>query len=185
MFENQMIISGKELKEKGLTYYKINQLVEEGIFRKLNKRYYENMNYTGETTDFSYIPAYIPQGVICLMSAAVYYDLTNYMPHSVDVAIPRKSRISTLPDWPSIDLYYYTDYRYNLGIEENNNIRIYDIEKTVVDIIYYRERMGIDTAKEVLVNYLRRKDRNLNKLIRYSDKCKCGEIMRTYLEVLI
>lgn len=53
----------------------------------------------------------------------------NYMPHSVDVAIPRKSRVSTLPDWPSIDLYYYTDYRYNLGIEENNNIRIYDIEK--------------------------------------------------------
>ena len=101
MFENQMIISGKELKEKGLTYYKINQLVKEGILRKLNKRYYENMNYTGELTDFSYIPAYIPQGVICLMSAAVYYDLTNYMPHSVDVGIPRKSRVSTFPDWPS------------------------------------------------------------------------------------
>ena len=133
MFENQMIISGKELKEKGLTYYKINQLVKEGVLRKLNKRYYENMNYTGELTDFSYIPAYIPQGVICLMSAAVYYDLTNYMPHSVDVAIPRKSRVSTLPDWPSIDLYYYTDYRYNLGIEEHNNIRIYDIEKTEAD----------------------------------------------------
>lgn len=29
-----MIISGKELKEKGLTYYKINQLVKEGILRK-------------------------------------------------------------------------------------------------------------------------------------------------------
>lgn len=55
-----MIISGKELKEKGLTYYKINQLVKEGVLRKLNKRYYENMNYTGELTDFSYIPAYIP-----------------------------------------------------------------------------------------------------------------------------
>lgn len=57
MFENQMIISGKELKEKGLTYYKINQFVEKGILKKFNKRYYENMNYTGETTDFSYIPA--------------------------------------------------------------------------------------------------------------------------------
>lgn len=119
------------------------------------------------------------------MSAAVYYDLTDYMPDSVDVAIQRKSRVSTLPDWPNIDLYYYTDYRYNLGIEENNGIRICDIEKTVVDIIYYRDRMGIDIAKEVLVNYLRRKDRNLNKLIRYADKCKCEDIMRTYLEVLV
>lgn len=180
-----MIIKIEELKKQGLSYYKINQLVEKGILKKLNKRYYENMNYTREVTDFSYIPAYILQGVICLMSAAVYYDLTNYMPHSVDVAIQRKSRVSTLPDWPNIDLYYYTDYRYNLGIEENNGIRIYDIEKTVVDIICYRERMGIDIAKEVLVNYLRRKDRNLNKLIRYADKCKCEDIMRTYLEVLV
>ena len=65
-----MIISVKKLKEQGLSYYKINQLVEKGILRKLNKRYYENINYTGEVTDFSYIPAYIPQGVICLMSAA-------------------------------------------------------------------------------------------------------------------
>lgn len=64
-------------------------------------------------------------------------------------------------------------------------VYIYDIEKTVVDIIYYRERMGTDTAKEVLVNYLRRKDRNLNKLIRCADQCKCGKIMRTYLEVLV
>ena len=87
--------------------------------------------------------------------------------------------------FPLDNRHFITDYRYNLGIEENNGIRIYDIEKTVVDIIYYRERMGIDTAKEVLVNYLRRKDRNLNKLIRYADKCKCGKIMRTYLEVLI
>lgn len=185
MVEDQLIISIEELKEKGFNYYKINQLVEKGILRQLNKRYYENIYYTGELTDFSYIPAYIPQGVICLMSVAVYYDLTDYMPDSVDVAIPRKSRVSTLPDWPSIDLYYYTDYRYKLGIEENNGIHIYDIEKTVVDIIYYRERMGIDTAKEVLVNYLRRRDRNLNKLIRFADKCKCGKIMRTYLEVLI
>lgn len=185
MVEDQLIISIEELKEKGFNYYKINQLVEKGILRQLNKRYYENIYYTGELTDFSYIPAYIPQGVICLMSVAVYYDLTDYMPDSVDVAIPRKSRVSTLPDWPSIDLYSYTDYRYKLGIEENNGIHIYDIEKTVVDIIYYRERMGIDTAKEVLVNYLRRRDRNLNKLIRFADKCKCGKIMRTYLEVLI
>lgn len=185
MVEDQLVISIEELKEQGLSYYKINPLVEKGILRKLNKRYYENINYTGELTDFFYIPVYIPQGVICLMSAAVHYDLTDYMLDSVDVAIPRKSRVSTLSNWPNIDLYYYTDYRYKLGIEENNGIRIYDIEKTVVDIIYYRERMGIDTAKEVLVNYLRRRDRNLNKLIRFADKCKCGKIMRTYLEVLI
>ena len=68
------------------------------------------MTFKGEELEFYYIYGYVPQGVICLMSAAVYYDLTNYMPDVVDVAIQRKSRVSTLPDWPEIDIHYYTTH---------------------------------------------------------------------------
>ena len=35
---NQMIVSVDELKEKGFSLYKINQLVEQGLLRKLNKK---------------------------------------------------------------------------------------------------------------------------------------------------
>lgn len=42
---NQMIVSVEELKEKGLSLYKINQLVEQGFLRKLNKKFYENTNF--------------------------------------------------------------------------------------------------------------------------------------------
>ena len=45
---DQMIFSVQELKEKGFSYYKINQMVEQGILIKLNKRYYENANFDGE-----------------------------------------------------------------------------------------------------------------------------------------
>ena len=44
---DQMIFSVQELKEKGFSYYKINQMVEQGILIKLNKRYYENANFDG------------------------------------------------------------------------------------------------------------------------------------------
>ena len=40
----QLIFSIQELKDKGLSYYKINQLVKQGILIKLNKKYYENTN---------------------------------------------------------------------------------------------------------------------------------------------
>ena len=36
---DQMIISIEELKEKGLTLYKINQLVNQGVLKKLNKKF--------------------------------------------------------------------------------------------------------------------------------------------------
>ena len=187
--KDQMIISIEELKENGLTLYKVNQLVDQGVLRKLNKKFYENTGYQGEESDFYYAYAYVPTGVVCLMSAAVYYNLTTYRPGAVDVAIGRKAKVSTLPDWPEVNLYYYTDERFELGIETiadgKNHFRIYDIEKTIVDIVFYREKVGIEEMKEILINYLRRKDRNLNRLVRYAELMKCGDIMKNYLEVLV
>lgn len=186
---DQMIFSIDELKEMGCSHYKINQLVEHGILLKLNKKYYENIRYQGDESDFYYVSAYVPKGVICLMSAAAYYNLTTYRPDSIDVAIQRKAKISTLPDWPALSVYYYADRRFRTGIEMvqegKNQFKIYDIEKTVVDIVFFREKIGIEETKEILVNYLRRKDRNLNRLLRYAELLKCGEVMKTYLEVLV
>ncbi len=187
--EDQMIFSIDELKKAGYSHYKINQLVEDGTLLKLNKKYYENTEYSGDESDFYYVQAYAPKGVVCLMSAASYYNLTTFRPDSVDVAIQRKAKISTMPDWPVLSVYYYADDRFKTGIETvqegRNQFKIYDVEKTVVDIVCFREKVGIEETREILVNYLRRKDRNLNRLLRYAEMLKCGEVMKTYLEVLV
>ena len=131
----QKFFSIRELKEMGLSLYKINKLVNLGELVKLNKSCYENTKYIGDESDYYYVTAYVPKGVICLLSAAAYYNLTTYIPDVVDVAIPRKSRVSTLPDWPQLQIHYYTDSRYELGIETvkegHNSFQIYDIEKAL------------------------------------------------------
>lgn len=186
---NQLIYTVKELINDGYTHYKINKLVDEGKLKKLNKCHYENNDFSGDFNDFYYVNAYIEDGVICLMSAASYYGLTTFRCESIDVAIERKKKVSTLPSWPNIKVHYYTDERHTIGINiitDNNNVfKIYDIEKTVIDIIYYREKIGIEETKEILLNYLRRKDKDLNKLIRYSKKLKCSDVLNKYLEVLV
>lgn len=150
----QMIYSIQELKDKGFSYYKINQMVEQGILIKLNRKYYENANFNGEESDFYYAYAYVPNGVVCLLSAAVYYNLSNYRPDAIDVAIPRKAKVSTFPDWPELNVCYFTDERFDVGIETiedgNNKFRIYDIEKTVVDIVFYREKIGLRKRRKFL-----------------------------------
>lgn len=146
--EDQMIFSVDELKAAGFSHYKINQLVENGTLLKLNKKYYENTRYQGEESDFYYVPAYAPKGVICLMSAASYYNLTTCRLDSIDVAIQRKAKISTMPDWPALSVYYYADDRFEMGVETvregKNQFKIYDVEKTVVDIVFFREKVGIE-----------------------------------------
>ena len=187
--EDQKIFSTKELKEKGFSQYKVSKLVDEGMLIKLNKRYYENAEYSGEESDFYYTEAYAPKGVICLLSAAAYYHLTTFITEVVDVAIPRKAKISTIPEQPQLNIHYYTDARHELGIttvrEGKNEFQIYDIEKTVVDIVFYKEKVGIKETKEVLVTYLQRKERNLDRLLKYAGLMKCDKTMRQYLEVLV
>lgn len=94
-----------------------------------------------------------------------------------------------MPDWPQMNVHYYTDDRHELGVttvkEGGNEFQIYDMEKTVVDIVFYRERVGIEETKEILVTYLHRKDRNLNRLLQYVKLMKCDKVMRQYLEVLV
>ena len=187
--ENVQFFSIDELKKSGLSYYKINKLVKDGKLIKRNKKIYENTEYKGDMTDFSNVSPFTPNGVFCMMSAARYYNLTNYLPDAVDVAIERSMKISTLPGWPDIRIWYFPDKRYKKGVsevsDEAGDYRMYDVEKTVVDIIYYRNKIGIEEMREILKNYLSKKDRDLNKLHNYAKELNCDRVLQTYLEVLL
>ena len=186
---NQKYYTTSELKNMGYSYYKIGQMEENGQLHRINRTTYENLSYKGDENDFINAAAYVPDGVICLMSAARYYELTNFLPDVIDVAIDRKKKVSTLPDWPEIKIFYFDPSRMETGVvqimEGGDSFRIFDIEKTVVDIIYYRNKIGIEETSEVLRNYLKRKDRQIDRLYTYAKMLRCEAIVRTYLEVLV
>ena len=185
----QQFISINDLKKEGYTYYQINKILEEGALVKLNKKYYENLLFNGEPNDFYASTAYSEKGVICLLSAAIHYGLSSERPSHVDVALPRRTRIPKSPEWPTMKYYLFSEPRYELGIEtinENGNIyRIYDIEKTVCDIIFYRNKIGFEPAIEVIKNYMNCKERNLNKLMDYAGQLREGSVIKQFVEVLV
>ena len=187
--KNKKFITTAELKNMGYSYYKIGILEKDGILSRINRNTYENLTYKGDENDFFSAEAYVPKGVICLMSAARYYGLTNFLPDSVSVAIERKKKVNTLPEWPEIKIYYFDSSRMALGVteicESDNCFHIFDVEKTVVDIIYYRNKVGIEETAEVLKNYLKRKDRQIDRLYTYAKCLRCEKVIRTYLEVLV
>lgn len=187
--ENKKFITTAELKDMGYSYYKMGQLEKNGLLHRVNRTTYENLSYKGDENDFFSAEAYVPNGVICLMSAARYYGLTNFLPDAVDVAIDRKKKVSTLPEWPELRIFYFNSARMDIGvtevIEDGNKFHIFDIEKTVVDIIYFRNKIGIEETSEVLKNYLKRKDRQIDRLYTYARRLRCEKVTRTYLEVLI
>lgn len=185
----KMIYSTDELKKLGFSYYQVSNLLNQQKLVRLNKSHYENPKFSGDANDFYYVNAFVSSGVICLMSAAVYYNLSTYRPDSIDVAVPKNKKISSRPKMINFTFHYFSDERFSLGskiiVEGENSFKIYNIEKTVVDIISNRNKIGIEETKEILVNYLSSPKKNINKLYRYAEKLSCLKTLKTYLEVLV
>ena len=188
-FPNRKFIKTKDLLDKDYSYYIINRMVKEGFIKKVNGTTYENLNYSSDENDFLYVSGYVEEGIVCLMSAAVYHRLSTFRQHQIDVAIKQKSKVSTLPKWPNIGIYYFSDKRYSIGAVtvsiDGGTFQIYDKEKTVCDLLTYRNKYGIEDSLAVLKNYLRQENRNINKLLFYAEELRCKTILMKYLEVLL
>ena len=95
--DQKLVFSSEELQKQGFSYYQITKMVEQGKLFRLNKSYYENADFSGDINDFYYVQAFAPQGVVSLLSAAVYYGLTTFRPDAIDIAVPPKTKLSSLP----------------------------------------------------------------------------------------
>ncbi len=188
-FPNQKYIQTQMLLKANFSHYQINRFVKEGILLKINKTWYENLQFKGTESDFLPLSPYVSQGIVCLMSAAVYHGLSTFRSSQVDVAVPPKKKVSNLPSWPAIGIVYFEKTRYETGIQtikiEGGSFRIYDREKTVCDLLSYRNKYGLEDCLAVLKAYLRKEDRDINKLIAYSEKLRSYHILSKYLEVLL
>lgn len=109
-------------------------MVEENVISKIKRGLYHWNNYEINTKkELVEVSKIIPRGVICLLSALSFYELTTYNPWEYYIAIHRDDFKPKIPDYPPIKVFYFADNQYNTGIKEieiqGNKVKIYDIEK--------------------------------------------------------
>lgn len=180
----------KDFIRAGISPYYIKKLESIGEIERVKQGVYrwagENNQPHNEMVEVSKL---VPKGVICLLSALSYYELTTYNPWEYHIAIHRADKKPKLPDYPPIKIYYLADAQFNIGIDEvsfdGSVVKIYDREKTICDMVRYREKIGIDLMKEGLRNYLQFPQKNITRLVSYADKLRIRTVLQKYLEVLI
>ena len=165
----------------------LNKLIEQGLITKVKRGiYYKEANTMIDQTDE--VSQIVPSGVFCLFTAWQHYNLSTQNPPDFHIALRNKEKIR-LPDYPPIKLYYWSEKYYNLGIAEiekdRQTIKIYDLEKSVCDAVRFRNKVGMDTTIEILQNYVKRKDKNLNKLNRYAQQLGVGNIVQNMIMTLL
>lgn len=179
----------KDILEAGIYNVYLNELLENGQIERIKRGLYRwvGMNESSHQGILD-ISRAIPRGVICLLSALSYYNLTTVKPMEVSIAVNNKRKV-VVPEYPPVKLYYFNTAIFEAGKVEqhigNNSFWIYEKEKTLCDCIKYRNQIGMDVIKEALQEYLRNSSRNLELLLKYSEICKIKHIMKNYLEVMI
>lgn len=131
----------------------------------------------------------IPKGVICLISALSFYELTSHIPHYVYIAY-QQNWFKPKIDYPPIKIFRYSEYSYNSGIKEHMldgvRVKIYLPEKTIADCFKFRNKIGLDVAIEALKIYWQQQENpNVNLILKYAKICRVEKIMRPYLESLV
>ena len=130
----------------------------------------------------------VPTGVICLISALAYHELTTQIPHEVYLALPRGAEPPRL-DHPPIRIFWFTGKAFAEGIDTHEvdgvPVRIYGVEKTLADCFKYRNKIGLDTAVEALKAYVSGRRIDIDKLMVYARTCRVEKVMRPYLEALL
>ena len=130
----------------------------------------------------------VPTGVICLISALAYHELTTQIPHEVYVALPRGAEPPRL-DHPPIRIFWFTGKAFAEGIDTHEvdgvPVNIYGVEKTLADCFKYRNKIGIETAVEALKGYVSTGRVDVDKLMGYARICRVEKVMRPYLEALL
>lgn len=130
----------------------------------------------------------VPDGVICLLSALSYYELTTFNPSAISMALHRGSRKPKI-EYPPVEFYYFSTKQFEVGIDtitiDGHKVRIYSPEKTICDCIRYRNKLGFDVVKEGLTEHLKRKNRNLEKLLEYTEVCRVRPLLQEWLNVIV
>ena len=166
--------------------YQLRQLSKKGKVSRVKRGFY-HLNDSSRVFQEAEVARMIPDGIFCMYTAWSHYGLTTHIPAEYHVAIPKTFRI-VLPQYPPIKLYYWVIHTFELGktIAEINGARVivYDIERSVCDAVKFRNKIGSDLMSEILRNYSNRKDKNLDKLLKYAAKLRIAKTIKLLLQVI-
>ena len=182
------ILRSREVEEAGIPRQYLSRLVDQGELVRIGRGLYQHPGHHVTAQHSLAVAAKrVDGGVICLLSALQFHDLTTQNPHSVWMAIGHKDRE------PSVDAVNLRVVRMSgearaKGIEsceiEGVSVPIYSAAKTVADCFKFRSTVGKDVAIEALKDYMGRGGA-VDPLWTYAEVCRVQNVIRPYMEMLV
>ncbi len=183
------VLRPRDLDPRGIPREYLRRLSEQGLLVRVARSLYMLPDAPiSEHHSLAEASKRVPHGVICLVSALRFHELTTQAPFEVWMAIENKAWQPTMRDVP-LRIVRFSGRAFQAGIEvhdiEGVQVRIYGSAKTVADCFKYRNKIGLDVAIEALRDCLEQNQCRANDLWTYARICRVSSVMRPYLEALL
>lgn len=184
----QGILRSRDLQDHGISREILRRLRDKGQLVQNGRGIYLPVDAPlTEHHSLAEVTRRIPNGVICLLSALRFHDLTTQEPHTVWIALPLRTRQPSV-DYPAICTIRMNDATHQAGIEmhtiENVPVCIFNVAKTIADCFKYRSKVGLDVALEALHEGWRERRFTMDELWEYARLCRVANVMRPYIEAV-
>ena len=186
--QENLIITNKEAEELGYTRRNLSELTKRGQIERLRPVLYQLKGKVIE--DFVLISSNSNRIIFSHQTALYLHDLSDRTPNVFHISVPQGYNASHIKKrYEDLQVHYVKKELYELGKSEikspqGNLIPVYDIERTICDIIIDREKIDKQIFTEAIKRYFKSPNKNLRRLIKYSRLFNIEDEIRKYMEVL-
>jgi predicted transcriptional regulator of viral defense system len=163
-------------------------LLDEGRIARVRRGVYQVAQAREAGDTWVQVMQRYPQGVLCLLSALAFHELTTQSPSMVWLALP-KSAWHKPKNYPPLRILHFSGAAYTAGIEIHKRpegvVRVYSVAKTVADGFKFRNRIGLDVAIEALRDGWQQRRFTLEELDAMARICRVQTVMWPYVEALV
>lgn len=183
------VLRPRDLAAKGIPRAVLGRLCVKGELTRTGRGLYMvSVENVTENHSFAEVARQVPHGVICLLSALRFHELTTQLPAEVWLAIgpsARRPKGATV----SIRPVHFSGPALTAGVEtheiEKVKVRIFSAGKTVADCFKHRNKIGIDVAMEALRECWQKRKATADELWRFAKVCRVSKVMQPYMEAVV
>ncbi len=186
--QENLVITNKEAEDLGYTRHNLSELTENGQLERLRPGLYQLKGKVID--DFVLISSNSNRIIFSNQTVLYLHDLSDRTPNVFHITVPQGYNASHIKKrYEDLQVHYIKKDLYEIGKAEikstqGNLIPVYDIDRTICDIIIDREKIDKQIFTEAIKRYFKSSNKNLSRLIKYSRLFKIEDEIRRYMEVL-
>lgn len=183
-YKNNEILYANELENHKMTRHELRKMLEEGKINRIMHGVYASSDE--DINEFWLMSEKYKNGIFSHNTALYFYGMTDRTPIYFDMTFPSNNRIKN----DLLKVHYIKKENHKLGLtkiklEDGCEIQVYNIERTICDIIRDRNKIDPQIFNNALKEYIKRKNKNLKLLYEYAKVFNIDKILEKYMEVLM